>query len=46
MMMRLKNMTMENDRQTYENKKLFEKGVDDIQIIVPKIVSEKLAPID
>lgn len=45
-MMRLKNMTMENDRQTYENKKLFEKGVDDIQIIVPKIVSEKLAPID
>lgn len=46
MMMRLKNMTMENDWQTYENKKLFEKGVDDIQIIVPKIVSEKLAPID
>ena len=39
-------MTLENDRQAYENKKLFEKGIENINVIVPKLVSDKLAPID
>ena len=43
---RMKNIILEVERQGFENWKIFEKSISELDILVPWIINEKLLPID
>ena len=43
---RMKNIILEVERQGFENRKIFEKSISELDVLVPWIINEKLLPID